>query len=153
MMAASKVEGILNAWFDYIALEDYSNAKIEANSDAIKQRGVSLVRDHVLIEQATFSELRQKATKGEKGQQEAVWALSFPQVLDVEKGKSCLCPLFSLDITPILKGEYREQGWNIEELKLTEAGKNLATFLGLDDEQREQLITQDGPATLSRNNF
>jgi hypothetical protein len=142
--AARKVDAILNAWFDYIALEDYSNAKIEANSDAIKQRGVSIVRDHVLIEQATFSELRQKATKGEKGQQEAVWALSFPQVLDVEKGKSYLCPLFSLDITPILKGEHQEQGWNLNDLKLMEAGDNLATFLGLDDEQREQLITQDG---------
>lgn len=144
MNAASKVDAILNAWFDYITLEDYSNAKIEANSDAIKQRGVSIVRDHVLIEQATFSELQQKATKGEKGQQEAVWALSFPQVLDVEKGKSYLCPLFSLDITPILKGEHQEQGWNLNDLKLMEAGDNLATFLGLDDEQREQLITQDG---------
>ncbi|NMG18454.1 hypothetical protein [Brasilonema bromeliae] len=101
MNAVSKVDAILNAWFDYIALDDYSNAKIEANSDAIKQRGVSLVRDHVLIEPDTFSELRQKVTQGQKGQQEAVWALSFPQVLDVEKGKSYLCPLFSLDITPL----------------------------------------------------
>jgi hypothetical protein len=64
--ATRKVDAILNAWFDYIALEDYSNAKIEANSDAIKQSGVSIVRDHVLIEQATFSKLRQKITKGKK---------------------------------------------------------------------------------------
>jgi hypothetical protein len=145
--AASKVDAILNAWFDYIALDDYSNAKIEAKSDAIKQDGVSIVGDHVLIEQATFLELRRKkviVTEGQKGQQEAVWALSFPQVLDIEKGKSYLCPLFSLDITPILKGEHQEQGWNLNDLKLMEAGDNLATFLGLDDEQREQLITQDG---------
>lgn len=47
MNAASKVDAILNAWFDYIALEDYSNAKIEANSDAIKQRGVSPGTDGV----------------------------------------------------------------------------------------------------------
>ncbi len=147
MKAAHKVDAILNAWFDYIALDDYSNAKIEVNSDAIKQRGVSIVGDHVLIEQATFLELRRKkviVTEGQKGQQEAVWALSFPQVLDVEKRKSYLCPLFSLDITSILKGEHQEQGWHLNNLKLLEAGENLATFLGLDDEQREQLITQDG---------
>ena len=29
MNAARKVDAILNVWFDYIALEDYSNAKIE----------------------------------------------------------------------------------------------------------------------------
>ncbi|WP_341525879.1 AAA domain-containing protein [Nostoc sp. UHCC 0302] len=47
-------------------------------------------------------------------------------------------------MTSIFKGEYQEQGWNLEELKLTEAGDHIATFLGLDDEQRERLITQDG---------
>ncbi|MBW4631127.1 MAG: DNA/RNA helicase [Iphinoe sp. HA4291-MV1] len=96
------------------------------------------------VKLATFSQLQQKATKGQKGQQEAIWVLSFPQVVDVENGKSYLCPLFSLEITSIFKGEYREQGWNLDELQLVEAGYNLATFLGLDDEQREQLITQDG---------
>ena len=50
MNAASKVDKILNAWFDYIALDDYSNARIEANSDKVKQRGVKLVRDHILID-------------------------------------------------------------------------------------------------------
>lgn len=75
MNAAQKVDAILNAWLDYITLDDYSNAKIEVNSDAIKQRGVSIVGDHVLIEQATFLELRQKkviVTEGQKGEQEAV---------------------------------------------------------------------------------
>ena len=129
MNAAHKVDAILNAWFNYIALDDYSNAKIEAKSDAIKQHGVSIVGDHVLIEQATFLELRRKkviVTEGQKGQQEAVWALSFPQVLDVEKGKSYLCPLFSLDMTSILKGEHQEQGWNLNNLKLLEAGEKLS---------------------------
>jgi len=145
MMAASKVDAILSAWFDYIALEDYSNARIKAdNRDIVKHPGVNLTGNNVLIEQATFSQLRQKVTSSQQKQQESVCSLSFPQILDVEQGKSYLCPLFSLDITSILKGEYRQQGWNIEELKLTEAGDNLATFVGLDDEQREQLITEDG---------
>ncbi|MEH2160703.1 MAG: AAA domain-containing protein [Nostoc sp.] len=144
MNAASKVDKILNAWFDYIALDDYSNARIEANSDKVKQRGVKLVGDHILIDIATFSELQKKVNQRQKFQQEAAWVLSFPQVLHVEKGKSYLCPLFSLDVTSILKGEYQEQGWNLDSLTLIEAGQNLATFFKLDDEQCEQLITKDG---------
>ena len=126
-------------------MDDYSNARIEAGKqDIVKKLGINLSGNNVLIDQATFSELQQKVSKAQQKKQESVWALSFPQVSDVDQGKSYLCPLFSLDITSILKGEYREQGWNIEELKLSEAGDNLATFLGLDDEQREQLITEDG---------
>ncbi|MDZ8256878.1 AAA domain-containing protein [Nostoc sp. ChiQUE01b] len=144
MNTASKVDKILNAWFDYIALDDYSNARIEANSDKVKQRGVKLVCDHILIDITTFSELQKKVKQRQKFQQEAAWVLSFPQVLDVEERKSYLCPLFSLDVTSILKGEYQEQGWNLDSLTLIEAGDNLATFLKLDDEQCEQLITKDG---------
>lgn len=145
MNAASKVDAIINAWFDYIALDDYSKARIEAaNQDTVKQRGVKLANDHVLIESTIFLELQQKVSKVQQGQQETVWALSFPQFIDMDKGQSFFCPLFSLDVTSILKGSYREAGWSLDELKLMEAGDNLATFLGLDDEQREQLITQDG---------
>jgi hypothetical protein len=142
---AWKVDAILDAWFDYIALDDYSNARIEAaNHNTLKQRGVKLVRNDVLIKPAIFEELQHKVNQGQQNQQEAVWALSFPQILDVDNRKSYLCPLFSMDVTSILKGEYQEDGWNLDDLKLTEAGDNLATFLRLDDEQREQLITQDG---------
>lgn len=143
---AAKVDAILNAWFDYIDLDDYSKARIEvANRDKLKKDDIRLVGDCVLIPEPIFSELRQKSTKQTKSQQNFVWALSFPQVSDVDNnGKSYLCPLFSLDITSIIKGDYQEQGWNLEELQLIEAGDNLATFLGMDDERREGLTTQDG---------
>ena len=141
----AQVDAILDAWLDYIDLDDYSNARMEvAKHDKVKQRGIGLVGDSVLIEQAIFEELKQKVNQRQQGQQEPVWVLSFPQVLDVENGKSYLCPLFNLEVTSILKGEYREEGWNLDELKLTEAGENVTTFLGLDQEQREDLITQDG---------
>lgn len=138
----AKVDAILNAWFDYIDLEDYSKARIDR--DKVKERGIKLVGDSVLIEQAIFEELQQKVNQRPQGQQEPVWVLSFPQVIDVEKGKSYLCPLFNLEVTSILKGEYREEGWNLDELKLTEAGENVTTFLRLDEEEQEDLITQDG---------
>lgn len=145
MSATRNIDRILNAWFDYIELDDYSKARIEASNDSkVKKDGVSLVGSSLLIKQSSFSDLQRKVNPKNQNKQDITWALSFPQVIDVDRGKSYFCPLFSLDVTSILKGEYQEQGWNIDELKLTEAGNNLTTFLKLDDEKREQLITQDG---------
>jgi len=143
---ATKVDAILNAWLDYVALEEYSSVRIDANSDndKLKQDGVKLVGDHVLIEQSIFLDLQKKVSKRQSGQQDVAWVLSFPQVFDVDNRKSFIYPLFSLDVTSILKGEYQQQGWNLNGLKLAEAGSNLTNFLGLDDEQCGQLITQDG---------
>ena len=111
--------------------------------DQVKRRGIKLVGDRVLIQEPIFSELQHQATKKSLNQQDSVWVLSFPQVFDVEYGKSYLCPLFSLDVTSLLKGDYQEEGWNLDELKLIEAGDNVTKFLGMDDEQREKLITKD----------
>ncbi|NEO71917.1 AAA domain-containing protein [Moorena sp. SIO3H5] len=145
MNEARKIEAILNAWFDYINLDDCSSARVEvAKQEIVKQSDVTLRGNQVLIEEAIFSELHKELTSRKQGQQEAVWALSFPQVIDIDNKKSYLCPLFSLDVTSILQGDYQEQGWDLDSLTLTEAGGNLATFLRLDDEQREQLITKDG---------
>ncbi|MBF2013979.1 MAG: DNA/RNA helicase [Rivularia sp. T60_A2020_040] len=144
MNTAIKIDAILNAWFNYIELDDYSSARIEAgNQDKVVQRGVSLNGDRVIIDQKIFSDLHSKVNTKNPYKQDITWVLSFPQVIDPEK-KKYFCPLFSLDITSIFKDEYQEQGWNIEELKLIEAGENLAKFLGLDDEQQEKLITQNG---------
>jgi hypothetical protein len=141
----AQVDAILNAWFDYIDLDDYSQARIEvADRDKLQMHGITLVGDRVLIQGSIFSELQHKATKKQQNQQDSVWVLSFPQIFDVEKGKSYLCPLFSLDVTSILKGDYQEEGWNLDELKLIEAGDNLTKFMGMDDEQRDKLITKDG---------
>lgn len=149
MNKASKVEAILNAWLKFIALEDYSKAKI--SSDAVKQQGVNLKANRVIIGQETFSELQKKVSKGQSSQ-ETIWALSFPQICTQEEEKSSR-PLFSLDITSILQGEYQAEGWNINELTLTEAGENLATFFKLDDEEREQLNIQNGLRHLLNNIF
>jgi len=141
----AQVDAILNPWFDYIDLDDYSQARIEvADRDKLQMHGITLVGDRVLIQGSIFSELQHKATKKQQNQQDSVWVLSFPQIFDVEKGKSYLCPLFSLDVTSILKGDYQEEGWNLDELKLIEAGDNLTKFMGMDDEQRDKLITKDG---------
>lgn len=120
-----KIDAILSAWFDYIALDDYSNARVEANNQKIvKQRGVRLLGNHVLIDRDIFLELQKNLPRGQHNQQESVWVLSFPQVVDVEKGKSYFCPLFCLDVTSIFQGAHQEQGWNLDSLTLIEAGEN-----------------------------
>ena len=63
----AKVDAILNAWFDYIDLEDYSKARIDR--DKVKERGIKLVGDSVLIEQAIFEELQQKVNQRPQSQQ------------------------------------------------------------------------------------
>ena len=141
---ANKIDPILDAWLEYVALDDYSNARVEASSNKVKLRGINLVSNNLLIDADIFSELQQKVNQGQMGKQETVWVLSFPQVIDVDNKKSYLYPLFSLDVTSILKGDYQAQGWNLDSLTLTEAGENLATYLRMDDEQCEQLITKDG---------
>ncbi|MGH7998894.1 MAG: hypothetical protein ACREPR_05560 [Brasilonema sp.] len=150
MNKASKVKAILNAWLKFIALEDYSQAKI--SPDKVKQQGVNLKVNRVFIGQDTFSELQQEISKGQSTQQ-TVWALSFPQICTQEEGTSYFRPLFILDISSILQGEYQADGWNIDELTLTEAGENLATFFQLDDEEREQLNIQNGLRHLLNNIF
>ncbi|MEA5506694.1 hypothetical protein VB735_27060 [Halotia wernerae UHCC 0503] len=82
MNATSKVDAILNAWFDYIALDDYSKAgiDIDKDKDLLNLHGVTIELNRVFIEQNTFSELQQKVIKGQQGKQETVWALSFPQI-------------------------------------------------------------------------
>jgi hypothetical protein len=41
----------------------------------------------------------------------------------------------------------------LDELKLTEAGENVTTFLGLDEEERERLDYPRWAAAISRNNL
>lgn len=68
MKATRKIDAILNAWFDYIALDDYSNARVEAtnNQKIVKQPGVRLLGNHVLIDRDIFSELQKNHPEGNK---------------------------------------------------------------------------------------
>ncbi len=139
---AIKVDAVLNTWSQFIALEDFSNAKV-AGSEAVL-RGVELVGDCVRIDKASFSNLQQASIKEKRAQRETPWVLSFPKIFTGGEGKSEYHPLFSLNAMSIFEGEHREEEWNLNNLELTEAGKNLAIFLRLDEKECEELITQEG---------
>lgn len=133
-----------------MALVDLNNAKVPANQAVLS--GVELDGNFVKINKTNFAEIKQKVSE-ETSQEETIWVLSFPQLSTVNQGKFEYYPLFSLDVTSILKGEYQEEGWNLDNLELIEAGENLARFLKLDDEQRQQLNTQNGFAQFLKSTF
>lgn len=139
MNTASRATAILTAWMEFIRLEDFSSAQV----DEVKCTGITLEKDSVLIALDVFTDL-QRARAAKVIGQPVPWVLSFPEIYIVEKGKKKCCPLFSLDISPILSGSYRAQGWPIESLELAEAGNNLVNFLGLDGDRADNLITRDG---------
>jgi KaiC/GvpD/RAD55 family RecA-like ATPase len=140
--ATSKVDTILDAWLQFIRLEDLSNAKVPLK-DA-KCSDIWLTGNTLKVEKELFSKIKRANSSQSSEQQDKTWVLSFPQVNKVEKGKSMLCPLFSLDVTAIFKGDYYTEGWNIEAFEMAEAGENLAAFLNLDEEQIEKLVTKNG---------
>ncbi|MGB3491942.1 MAG: AAA domain-containing protein [Elainellaceae cyanobacterium] len=135
-------DAILNTWLQFIRLEDLSSAKLP--SDQAVRDGIRLVGNNILIAEKVFVQIQKSIVSGGHGNREKTWVVSFPQIYQVVQGKSMLCPLFSVDITPISEGNYQSQGWNIENFEMAEAGGNLATFLNLDEEQIDQLITKEG---------
>lgn len=141
MATANKAQVILEAWSEFIRLEDMSNAQVSVSK--ARTNGVELHGNHVLIEVPLFLELQKSyARKGQVNQNPLV--LSFPQLSKVEKGKEFLCPLFSVDITSIFNGPHQADGWNIERFKVAEAGGHLSKFLRLDDDTIENLVTREG---------
>ena len=139
---ASKVEAILDAWLQFIRLEELSSAEVP--SDEAEYNNIKLSSNNLLIEENLFARLQGSYALGKRGQQEITWVASFPQIYRVEDGKSVFYPLFSLDVTPIIRGSYQAQGWSVEDFDMVEAGKNLALLLKLDEEQLDRLITKEG---------
>ncbi|WP_414544975.1 hypothetical protein [Nostoc sp. CCY0012] len=58
MNRASKVEGILNAWLEFIALVDLNNATVPGDEAVLSD--IELDRNYVKITKNTFSDLKEK---------------------------------------------------------------------------------------------
>jgi hypothetical protein len=82
---ASKVEAILHAWLEFMALVDLNNAKVPSNEAVLS--GVELNGNLVKINQSNFAEIKRKVSE-ETGQEDTIWVLSFPQLSTVNQGKS-----------------------------------------------------------------
>lgn len=142
MDRTDKVNQILDAWQAFIQLENRSNARVAAKE--AKVEGLWLEQNTLFIDEDLFKE-RQKAYKRDANKEKATpWMLSFPQIYTVRRGQTQYYPLFSLDIEPILAGDYKNEGWNIEKLSITESSHNLIACSRLEDEQIENIITREG---------
>jgi hypothetical protein len=75
-------------------------------------------------------------------------AIAFPQIYLIQgKGKEQklkYLPLFTVDITPIFKGNYRKTGWDLTEYEFQPVVVNLMRLYGLEEEQAESLIVASG---------
>ncbi len=149
MSATAKIRTLLRAWMDYIHLEDLSNAEVEAGSPEqpnIWDKGISLVRDQLLIDKSLFQDLfEQFKTLEKKGRQEQILlAVAFPQIYLVKKGQRKFRPLFTIDVSSILAGRYRNRGWDLTAFEFQPVLPNLMELYQLDEEEAENLVTREG---------
>lgn len=142
MSVPKKADRILDAWLDFIQIENHSNAQVPEEDTELDK--ISLRQNHVLIDEAVFLDRKRTYRLDQGRSNTSPWVLSFPQIYKVEKGKSALCPLFSLDISPILSGDHQVEGWDVGQLPVTEAGGNLVAFARLEEEQIDKLVTKEG---------
>lgn len=147
MNELNKVDRILEAWLEFIRIKTHSEAQVPEKDTVIE--GISLCQNNVLIDETVFLKRKKtydlnKRTACGQAVSAAPWLLSFPQIYTVEKGRTSFCPLFSLDISSILSGEYQIEGWDISQLPMAEAGENLMTFSQVEEEKLDKLVTKEG---------
>ena len=75
---ASKVDAVLDAWLQFIQLEDLSNTKVPL--DTAECSGIGLTGNTLSIEEKLFSKLQRANKQLHRGQPDATWVLSFPQI-------------------------------------------------------------------------
>lgn len=142
----SKVDLILDAWLQFIQIKTHSEAQVPKKDT--KLENIYLRKDNVLMRETLFLQKKKtyefnKRMARDQANNAVPWVLSFPQIYTVDEGKSSFCPLFSLDISPILSGEYQPEGWDISQLPMTEAGENLVAFSQLEAEKIDELVTKE----------
>jgi hypothetical protein len=142
----SKINILLEAWLRFLDLEDLSQ-QIPKSQD-VRLRGVSIAGNRLLLSSLLFTELRKSLQASQHGQTDQIWALSFPQIYQVDesdpKDKQKFYPIFSINISPLLNEHFQPQGWELDELEFLGAGKSLQKLLNLVDEQFAELITSNG---------
>lgn len=149
MAEASQIRQLLKAWLDYIHVENLSNAKVEADESTqpnIWDSLVNLVGDKLLIDESLFKELKQpfKNSKN-KGQTELPSiAVAFPQIYEIESNRRQFRPLFTINVSPIFEGNYRNSGWDLTQYEFQPVIPNLMQWYGLEEEAAESLVTREG---------
>ncbi len=152
MLESEKLIQIVQSWLGYIRLEELTQAEVERSSDIyskVVDKGVQLVGNKLLLGSEVFTQFQQQqqaATRGNKNDVQV--AVAFPQIYIINgKGKEQklkYLPLFTIDISTILKGNYRKTGWDLTEYEFQPVIVNLMRLYKLEEEQAESLIVASG---------
>jgi AAA domain len=152
MLESEKLIQIVQAWLGYIRLEELTQAEVERSSDIyskVVDKGVQLVGNKLLLDSEVFTQFQQQQQAAKRGNKNDVqMAVAFPQIYIINgKGKDQklkYLPLFTIDISPIFKGNYRKTGWDLTEYEFQPVVVNLMRLYGLEEEQTESLIVASG---------
>ncbi|MBN3947222.1 MAG: superfamily I DNA/RNA helicase [Nostoc sp. NMS7] len=152
MLESEKLIQIVQSWLGYIRLEELTQAEVERSSDIyskVVDKGVQLVGNKLLLDSEVFTQFQQQQQAAKRGNRNDVqMAVAFPQIYIIQgKGKEQklkYLPLFTVDISPIFKGNYRKTGWNLTEYEFQPVVVNLMRLYGLEEEQVESLIVASG---------
>ena len=137
----------LEAWLDYIKLEEMTAAEVERGrgpSQRVYDEQLSIVGNKLVVEQALWRTLKAAAT----AQDQAQLALSGPRFYLV-RGKGAAqkikyLPLFTIDVTSLLKGPYRKGGWDVTSLPFQPIVPNLVRVCGLSEAAAERVVVSRG---------
>ncbi len=153
MLESEKLIQIIQAWLAYIRLEELTQAEVERSSDAypkVIDKGVQLVGNKLMLDSVVFKQFlsQQQATALRGRPNDFQMAIAFPQIYIIQgKGKEQklkYLPLFTVDISPIFKGNYRKTGWDLTEYEFQPVVVNLMRLYSLEEEQAESLIVASG---------
>ena len=145
----AKIRAIISAWLDYIWLEDLTNAKVKAGNSSnplIWDKNVSLVGDQLIIDKTLFKTIKQnfKTYQQQEKPEEFPIAVAFPMIFQLEDNRRQFRPLFTIDISSILKGNYRSRGWDLNQFEFFPVLPNLMDLYGIEEEEAETLVTREG---------
>lgn len=152
MLESEKLIQIVKAWLAYIKLEELTQAEVERSSDIyskVVDKGVQLVGNKLLLDSEVFTQFQKQQQAAKRGNKNDVqMAVAFPQIYRINgKGKEQklkYLPLFTIDISPIFKGNYRKTGWDLTEYEFQPVVVNLMRLYRLEEEQAESLIVASG---------
>lgn len=138
---------LIQAWLDYIKLEEMTAAEVERGRGAgqrVFDEQLSIAGNKLIIEEPLRKQLKAAASH----QTDFQLALSGPVLYRVQ-GKGATqrikyLPLFTIDVTSILSGAHRKGGWDVTNFPFQPVVANLVRLGGFDEDEAERIIVSRG---------
>ena len=148
---------LIQAWLIYLEYEALINAKVEVGDEDdpnVWDRGVSLIGNAIVLEPGLFKQLKAKAVEARKQNNDFKLAVAFPKIYRVENHLRQFQPLFTIDLSSIFQGNYRERGWDLTiDFEFQPVLPNLIDVAEIDEEKAEQLVTGENLLTFLSETF